>query len=195
LAHFLALVTSTPHTDWALSWGSSLETRPVYTPSDCFETFPFPEDLTGLEGIGERYDAHRQGIMQARGEGLTKTYNRFHTPGERAADIAGLRALHAEMDRAVAAAYGWGDLALDHGFHLTKQGTRYTISEAAQREVLARLLRLNHVRYAEEEACGLHAKDAKGARGRAKGTSTGAGKRGKLVTADVFAAPRLLGDA
>ena len=59
---------------------------------------------------------------------------------------------------AVAAAYGWTDLDLGHGFHETKQGLRFTISEPARREVLARLLKLNHERYAEEVKQGLHEK-------------------------------------
>ena len=62
------------------------------------------------------------------------------------------------MDKAVAAAYGWDDLDLDHGFHETKQGTRFTISESARRKVLALLLKLNHERYAEEVAQDLHDK-------------------------------------
>lgn len=94
--------------------------------------------------------------MLARQEGLTKTYNRFHNPHETAADIEKLRQLHVEMDQAVAAAYGWTDLDLGHGFHETKQGMRYTICEPARREVLDRLLELNHQRYAEEVAAGLH---------------------------------------
>jgi len=49
-------------------------------------------------------------------------------------------------------------LDLVHGFHETKQGVRYTISEPARREVLARLLKLNHERYAEEVKQGLHEK-------------------------------------
>ena len=61
-------------------------------------------------------------------------------------------ATHVEMDNAVAAAYGWTDLDLGHGFHETKQGVRFTISEPARREVLDRLLKLNHERYAEEVA-------------------------------------------
>jgi hypothetical protein len=65
------------------------------------------------------------------------------------------------MDQAVAVAYGWDDLALDHNFHETKQGIRYTISEAARREVLDRLLQLNHQRYAEEVEAGLHDKGKK----------------------------------
>ena len=71
--------------------------------------------------------------MLARQEGLTATYNRFHNPDERATDIARLRELHVEMDRAVAAAYGWDDLDLGHGFHETAQGVRFTIDKAARR--------------------------------------------------------------
>jgi len=114
--------------------------------------------------------------MRARNEGLTKTYNRFHSPAEASEDIAELRRLHVAMDQAVAAAYGWGDLELGHGFHQTKQGLRYTISEAARRTVLDRLLALNHQRYAEEVMVGLHdkgAKKAKGGRGKARKASEG----------------------
>jgi hypothetical protein len=56
------------------------------------------------------------------------------------------------LDHTVAAAYGWTDLDLGHGFQETKQGVRYTISEAARREVIDRLLALNHERYAQEQA-------------------------------------------
>jgi hypothetical protein len=49
--------------------------------------------------------------MIRRNEGLTTTYNRFHDPEERDADTDTLRALHAEMDRAVLRAYGFDDLA------------------------------------------------------------------------------------
>ena len=87
-----------------------------------------------------------------------KTYHRFHDQGEQSADIARLRALHEEMDQAVAAAYGWSDLDLGHYFHPTKQGERYTLSEPARRTVLDRLLALNHQRHAEEVAAGLHEK-------------------------------------
>ena len=134
----------------------------LYTPSDCFETFPFPRNLSGLDDIGERYYTHRQSIMQTRREGLTATYNRFHNPNDRAPDIQQLRDLHVEMDEAVAAAYGWHDLlpspsgrgaggeGLGHGFHDTKQGVRFTVSEPARRELLDRLLALNHQRHEEE---------------------------------------------
>jgi hypothetical protein len=153
-----ALMQSTVHSDWYIKFASTLETRLRYTPSDCFETFPFPAETAGLESIGERYYTHRQSIMLARQEGLTATYNRFHNPEEASEDIRKLRELHVEMDYAVAQAYGWTDLDLGHGFHETRQGIRYTISEHARREILDRLLRLNHQRYAEELAQGLHGK-------------------------------------
>jgi len=79
------------------------------------------------------------------------------------------------MDQAVAAAYGWQDLDLGHGFHQTKQGDRFTISETARREVLDRLLELNHQRYAEEVAQGLHDKGKKKGKGqKGKGKKSGA---------------------
>lgn len=56
-----------------------------------------------------------------------------------------------EMDRSVASAYGWDDLDLGHDFHETAQGVRFTVSEAARREVLSRLLKLNHERWEEEQ--------------------------------------------
>ena len=148
-----------------------------YTPTDCFETFPFPLNTNSLDDIGERYYTHRQSIMLTQQKGLTKTYNHFHDPHEHSTDIVKLRELHKEMDEAVAHAYGWDDLELEHGFHETKQGLRYTISEAARREVLDRLLLLNHERHEEEVKAGLF--EVKGAKG--KGTKA---KKGKSVVSD-----------
>jgi hypothetical protein len=84
-----------------------------YTPSDCFETFPFPEHFETnerLETVGKGYYDFRAQLMVANNEGLTKTYNRFHDPNERSPDILKLRELHGAMDRAVLDAYGWTDL-------------------------------------------------------------------------------------
>ena len=153
-----ALIQSNMHESWARACGSTLETRMRYTPTDCFETFPSPLSHDALGPIGKVFYEHRQRVTEASNAGLTKTYNRFHAPNEPSADIQKLRDLHVEMDNAVAAAYGWTDLNLDHGFHETKQGIRFTISEPARREVLQRLLKLNHERYAEEVKQGLHGK-------------------------------------
>jgi hypothetical protein len=153
---FFCVLQSHLHYHWAWHYCSTMRTDINYSPSDCFETFPFPCKVTGLDTIGERYHEHRRQIMLARQEGLTKTYNRFHDREDASADIQKLRQMHVEMDQAVAAAYGWTDLDLGHDFTLTKQGLRYTISELARREVLARLLKLNHERYAEEVEQGFH---------------------------------------
>lgn len=175
---YLALLSSTIHDIWAHRPGSTThETRNTYFQEDAFETFPFPISCAYLRTVGEHYDTHRRQIMLARQEGLTKTYNRFHDRAETSTDIAELRRLHVEMDQAVAVAYGWADLDLGHGFHTTKQGLRYTISEAARRTVLDRLLALNHERYAEEVRQGLHDKGAKKAAGKSK--------RGKQAAEDV----------
>jgi len=155
---YLLLLQSNFHDSWVRQYASTLETRLRYIPTDCFETFPFPPSTNSMNSVGEAYHEHRRQVMLERWEGLTATYNRFHDPGEGADDIARLRTLHTEMDYAVAAAYGWQDLDLGHGFHETQQGVRYTIREEARRQVLARLLALNHERYAEEVRAGLHEK-------------------------------------
>jgi hypothetical protein len=158
-----AVMQSSLHDAWARAYCSHLETRLKYSNGNAFETFPFPQMATidsspRLQAVGDEYDHHRKRLMNARAEGLTKTYNRFHDPDETADDIQKLRDLHVEMDKAVASAYGWDTLDLDHGFHETKQGIRFTISESARREVLQRLLKLNHERYEEEVKQGLHDK-------------------------------------
>lgn len=116
------------------------------------------QNVQALRVAGKEYFTQRSSIALKCNHGLTTLYNCLHNPKETADDIQTLRDLHVEMDNAVAAAYGWSDLDLGHGFHETRQGTRFTISEAARREVLARLLKLNHERYAEEVAQGLHDK-------------------------------------
>lgn len=169
------------HEYWRLEYGPSLRTDARYTPSDCFETFPFPDTLpSSLDQIGDRYHTHRRQIMLTRQEGLTKTYNRFHDRAEASEDIARLRELHVAMDQAVAAAYGWTDLDLGHGFHQTRQGLRYTFSEAARQEVLARLLTLNHQRYADEVKAGLHEQKRATGRSRGRGSRRDAGTEPSL---------------
>ena len=154
-----AVLQSSIHEAWTREHSGSLETRLRYTPSDCFDTFVFP-DFAELEETGSQCYHHRESTLATRQEGLTTTYNRFHDPSDLGGDIHRLRELHVQMDRAVAAAYGWTNLSLNHDFHPTKQGVRFTISEPARRDILGRLVRLNHERYAEEVAQGMHDKKA-----------------------------------
>ncbi len=104
--------------------------------------------------------------MRADRIGLTKLYNRFHTDTERDPRIEELRSLQRQMDAAVAHAYGWDDLDLNHGFHEVpylpeSDRIRFTISETARIEVLQRLSELNRQRYEEEVAQGLHSGSTK----------------------------------
>jgi len=156
-----AVLSSGIHEEWARTYSSTLETRLKYIPTDAFETFPFPLRLAALASIGSRYYEFRRKLMLNRQEGLTKTYNRFNDRSETSVEITQLRTLHVELDYSVAAAYGWNDLGLDHGFHETKQGLRFTIRKSALRIALDRLLALNHQRYDEEVRAGLHDKKAK----------------------------------
>ena len=79
-AAFCAL-QSRPHEIWARFFGSSMKDDLLYTPSDCFETFPFPRGWAthpDLEAAGKAYYEFRAQLMVANDEGMTKTYNRFH---------------------------------------------------------------------------------------------------------------------
>lgn len=181
---------SQPHEIWARFFGSSMKDDLRYTPSDCYETFPFPPDWQSspaLESLGQTYYDFRAALMMRNNEGLTRTYNRFHDPEERSADILKLRALHAAMDRAVLDAYGWTDIPTDCEFLLDyaideaewgtkKKPYRYRWPDAVRDEVLARLLELNAQRAAAEKASGAVAaagkkgKGGKRPKGPAKGT-------------------------
>ena len=155
-AAFCAL-QSRAHEIWARFFGSSMKDDLRYTPSDCFETFPFPENWDthpALEAAGELYHTHRAALMIENDEGMTKTYNRFYDPGERDPRIARLRDLHTAMDRAVLHAYGWTDIPTDCEFLLDyeideetwgrkKKPWRYRWPDTVRDEVLARLLALN----------------------------------------------------
>ena len=173
-----AVVQSTLHEVWARKYSGSLKQDLRYSPSDCFNTFAFPAGLwqtahPGLAKLGERYHAHRKALMQSLWLGLTKIYNLFHnrdlspetvakvskkdtdTAAAGLEDLIELRRLHVVLDIAVRDAYGWQDLDLEHAFHEVEtlpenDRVRYTISPAARREVLKRLLAENHTRAGAE---------------------------------------------
>lgn len=159
-----AILQSRVHERWARLFSSTLGNGLNYSPTDCFETFPFPprwQADPALERAGQRYYEHRAALMLSAGEGLTKTYNRFHDPQERDPRIVELRERHAAMDRAVLLAYGWEDLAerVTHEFALEyeesdarRQPWRYGWPPALREELLARLFALNQADGAGEPA-------------------------------------------
>lgn len=162
----LGLLSSAPHYWWVIGNPSTLETRVNYSPSDVFETFALPELTDELREAGDRLDTTRREIMLRRQLGLTKLYNAVFDAQQSDPDLALLREIHRDLDEAALSAYGWSDLidsGLDYGFHPSgpAKDPRLTVGPAVQRELRDRLLELNHARYAEEVAQGLHDKGAK----------------------------------
>ena len=159
-----AALQSRPHEIWARFFGSTMKDDPVYVPSDCFETFPFPQNWqnhSALEAAGKGYCEFRAALMVRNNEGLTEIYNRFHDPDDRDQEIVKLRELHAAMDHAVLDAYGWTDIQLDCEFLLDydvdeeewgkkKKPYRYRWPDDVRDEVLVRLIELNAARAKEE---------------------------------------------
>jgi hypothetical protein len=105
------------HEAWALAQGTQLETRPRYTPTTCFETFPFPrptdEQREAIAAAARELVRLRDGWLNPPGldpaelgkRTLTNLYNARPTWLEHA---------HAALDTAVLAAYAWPpDLAAE----------------------------------------------------------------------------------
>lgn len=151
-AFHLGTLSSRIHRVYALAAGGTLEDRPRYNNSVCFDPFPFPacDEATEnrIRNLAEELDAHRKRV-QAQHPDLTLTgmYNvleRLHA-SERLTDreqrvhdqglVSVLRQLHEDLDAAVFAAYDW-PVTLTDG------------------EILERLVALN-VERAKEEASGV----------------------------------------
>jgi hypothetical protein len=159
------------HEVWYRFLGSSIKDDPRYTPSDCFETFPFPkswDEAPALEAAGRAYEEFRAALMSRYDEGLTDIYNRFHDRDERDPDLLRLRQLHTSLDRAVLDAYEWTDIPTDCDFFPefdvaseenadspSESRNRYHWPDEVREEVLARLLELNRQRAEDQRLLAL----------------------------------------
>ena len=148
-AYHLGVLSSRIHATWSLTAGSTLEDRPVYVKTTCFEPFPFPvpsdEVKQQIRGIAESIDAHRKkqqelhpgltltgmyNVLEKLREGQVLTENEQEIHEQALTSV--LLELHNDLDEAVAEAYGWPvDMSED--------------------EILERLVALNAERKAEEE--------------------------------------------
>jgi hypothetical protein len=160
-----SFLQSTIHNIWAWQYGSSMKSDLRYTPSVCFETFPLP--LQAIEKqteeeiyfIGKKYYEVREILMRKAKIGLTKLYNLFHNEkynGELIVLVQKLRNLHIQLDTVILNAYEWNDISLKHDFyeleHLPeKDRTRFGIHPDSRKEILTRLLKLNHTNYTNEQ--------------------------------------------
>ncbi len=161
-AYSLGVLSSQVHVCWSLAAGGTLEDRPRYNKSRCFEPFPFPiatpEQQAHIRALAEELDAHRKRQQAAHPElTLTGMYNVLEklksgaalTAKEKTLHELGLvsvlKSLHDELDGAVLAAYGWSDLA-----PLLPEAAAFADA------VLARLVALNAERVAEEARGQIH---------------------------------------
>jgi hypothetical protein len=149
-AFVIGVLSSRIHVTWALASGGTLEDRPRYNKTRCFEPFPFPDaseqQRERIRFLGEQLDAHRKRRQEAYPNlTLTEMYNvleelRAGEPLSVASQvihdhglISVLRDIHDDIDRAVAEAYGWP-------------------SDLSTEDVLFRLVELNAARAVEERA-------------------------------------------
>ncbi len=147
-AFHLGVLSSRLHVAWALAAGGTLEDRPRYNKTRCFDPFPFPDATTAqratIAALAEELDALRRTRLDAHPQltmtGLYNVLEKLRTgqtlnPAERdvhdAGQVSVLLRLHQEIDIAVAAAYGWPD-------------------GLTQAEIVTRVIDLNVARQAEE---------------------------------------------
>lgn len=149
-AFHLGVMSSRVHVCWAISSGGTLEDRPRYNKTRCFDTFPFPDCIEAqkdlIRQIAERLDAHRKRQQEIHPDlTLTDMYNvlemlranqELTTEDRNIYDrglIGILRDLHDELDAAVFAAYGWSP-------------------DLSDEDILASIVSLNAQRSAEERS-------------------------------------------
>jgi hypothetical protein len=117
---FFGILHSRFHEVWALKLGTRLETRPRYTPTTSFETFPFPADFLSRDSRFPTPDSRFIVIAESARDLVEKRGRWLNPEGASAAELktrtltklynarpAWLADCHARLDAAVAAAYGW----------------------------------------------------------------------------------------
>lgn len=156
-----ATLNSNLHEVWARQYSSTLESRLKYILTDAFETFPLPRPTELVSGCAHIFDRSRAEARSLTNAGQTQLLNALHDSLCVDPVIAEVRNHVVSLDLAVRDAYGWLDLDLGHSFYGEGRDRRFTISPAARQEILRRLLKLNHERYAAEVAAGLHDKGSK----------------------------------
>ncbi len=129
--YFFGVLHSRIHELWARSKGTQLrevESGFRYTPTTCFQTFPFPRpDDTQREAIAAAAKTlHERRQNRLRNDSQLTMTNLYNT------NPTWLRTAHAALDHAVAAAYGWK-------------------SNLSDQDILANLLALNAQRHAQEQ--------------------------------------------
>ena len=142
--YYLGVLSKRVHVVWSLVSGGTLEDRPRYNKTLCFEPFPFPNPSDSqkvhIRMLAEQLEAHRKtrqelhpklsmtdmyNVLEAlrSGDELSDKEKAIHEQGQ----VSVLNQLHDDLDAAVFDAYGWPQDLTDE-------------------EILQRLVDLNHER-------------------------------------------------
>lgn len=178
-SRILSVMSSRVSVLWMLGAGGTLEDRPRYNKTRTFDPFPFPAFIDmfpdvseNLATLGEKLDAFRKDRIATHPHlTMTGLYNVLERVRELAAgadvpplsdaekdvkdagQIAILRVLHDDIDRAVLDAFGWSDLApalVGRPGATTPSPHKSPGQIAAEEELLSRLVDLNQTRAAAE---------------------------------------------
>ncbi|MEJ5102522.1 type IIL restriction-modification enzyme MmeI [Chryseobacterium sp. MYb328] len=184
-----AFLQSNFHIYWAWKYSSTMKADLSYAPTQVFETFPFPEEISQdirneIEDLGRHYYNVRKLIMFKYKIGLTRFYNIYHSKGiqneidikdkhlsflikylsrvkinietnEIVSEFSEFRKIAIKLDKLIIESYKWSDINLSHDFYELEylpenDRIRFSVHPDARKEVLKRLLILNHHRYKEE---------------------------------------------
>jgi hypothetical protein len=156
-------IQSTFHSLWAWKYGTTMGASTLqYSTTACFDTFPLVEvnELDSTESFLKLIILWQENKKC----GLTEIFNQLNNKeSESDSEANKLRRLFVKLDEKLLYSFGWEDINLRHDFYELdylpeNDRVRYTIYPEARKEVLKRLLLLNHERYAEELKQGLHKK-------------------------------------
>ncbi len=172
----MAILASRIHVCHSLAVSGVLEDRPIYTKTSAFDPFPFPvltdSQSAKLDQLGERLDAFRKERLESHDfltmtdmynvlerlreleEGVGEPFSQKERDIHEAGLISVLKDIHDDIDREVFAAYGWEDLGarlVGRPGATTPSPHKSADQEAAEEELLTRLVALNQERAAEEK--------------------------------------------
>ena len=102
----MGILAAAPHQVWAHAEKSTLREDARYTPTSCFETYPWPVPTAAhrdrIADLAARLVSERQTVTVREGIGLTDLYNVIDDGAWRS-----IADLHRRLDEVVLDAYGW----------------------------------------------------------------------------------------
>lgn len=161
------VLNSSVHEVWYRRQSSTMKNDVRYTPTECYQTFPFPPNSRRVGELGAKFLREVESISLAMGLGPTRLWNLVNDEACAEKMIVTLRETRDELTRAVVSAYGWAIMPR-FGFHRDSAGRlRYTIHPEDAHEIYLLLARLNAER-ASSVAVALKNPPLKSAKGQTK---------------------------